>query len=620
MLTTDETRFVKKYAMYPRIMAGAFVSMVTTGLAAVVADCVMIGIINYPRTKAHEIVESISIGMMMLMGIVGIICFTAMRINTKKQDYNNLDDGSFHKFDVKNHRREFEVASGAAATGRLMKRYGNSNVKKMGDVASGISTAAGAYTLYSISKDSLQESDEMAERYEIEVPEKKTVIKRMVLVPIIIIIALNIYCSFGMRQVRSAEKAAIEKVEDGIYNVLLTYNPDDVYKSDVNPYDSLDNYVHGTWNERTNEEYELWFTVDKKNHVIDALQMDFEFDASLSNEENYGLLEERFAQGQMIIKQVHEPYKSRDLVNGFVLPDDFYEAFLNMADGKYDFDYTDDVTGNVELEHGTNYEDIPYIKVRIVVYDFSRDDSSVVLNTSTIENTDNAAATGTPKLDTQKLLPEGEKIVASPNVKDTDNFYAIEFSEDSEIFERIKGNSYKDNCTVPVSDLRYLHVLHVGFDGETHEGEIICNKYIADDLLEIFEELYEADYPIEKIRLVDEYAADDELSMADNNSSSFNFRFISHTTKISKHGYGLAMDINTLYNPYVKTVNGNLSIEPANAAAYVDRSQDFDYKIDENDLAYKLFIAHGFEWGGSWKNSKDYQHFEVPDSVVKQLY
>ncbi len=219
-----------------------------------------------------------------------------------------------------------------------------------------------------------------------------------------------------------------------------------------------------------------------------------------------------------------------------------------------------------------------------------------------------------------KKVSSKENNMNQEESKENKNFYSIEFDKNSEIFARIKGKSYKDDCTVPVSDLRYLHVLHVGFDGESHEGEIICNKYIADDLLEIFQALYEAKYPIEKIKLVDEYDADDERSMADNNSSSFNFRFISHTTKISKHGYGLAMDINTLYNPYVKTVNGKLSIEPANAADYVDRSQDFPYKIDENDLAYQLFIAHGFQWGGAWKNSKDYQHFEVPDSVVKKLY
>ena len=108
-----------------------------------------------------------------------------------------------------------------------------------------------------------------------------------------------------------------------------------------------------------------------------------------------------------------------------------------------------------------------------------------------------------------------------------------------------------------------------------HEGELVVNKDIADDVLEIFKELYESGYQIEKVRLVDEYDADDEASMSDNNSSAFNFRFISHTTKISKHGMGMAVDINTLYNPYVKTVDGEQSIEPANAADYVDRSKDF---------------------------------------------
>ncbi len=109
------------------------------------------------------------------------------------------------------------------------------------------------------------------------------------------------------------------------------------------------------------------------------------------------------------------------------------------------------------------------------------------------------------------------------------DFYAAEI--DDVIFSRIKGKSYKDDCTVPLKDLRYLHVLHVGFDGETHEGELICNTSIAADLLDIFKKLYEAGYQIEKIRLVDEYNADDELSMRDNNSSCFNFRFISHTRK-----------------------------------------------------------------------------------------
>ena len=168
--------------------------------------------------------------------------------------------------------------------------------------------------------------------------------------------------------------------------------------------------------------------------------------------------------------------------------------------------------------------------------------------------------------------------------------------------------------------MRYLHVLHKDLNSNTHEGEIICNVYIAADLLDIFQKLYLANYPIEKIRLVDEYDADDERSMRDNNSSCFNFRFISHTTKVSKHGLGLAMDINTLYNPYTKVVDGKKILEPATAEAYVDRTKNFPYKIDEQDLCYKLFIEHGFEWGGSWDDRKDYQHFEIPTDIVKKLY
>lgn len=187
-------------------------------------------------------------------------------------------------------------------------------------------------------------------------------------------------------------------------------------------------------------------------------------------------------------------------------------------------------------------------------------------------------------------------------------FYISKIPDD--IFEKMQGKSYKADCTVPREDLRYLHVLHMGFDGQTKEGELVVNKAIAEDVLAIFRQLYEAEYPIEKVRLVDEYDADDEASMSDNNSSAFNFRFISHTTKISKHGLGMAVDINTLYNPYVKTVNGKLSIEPANAEAYVDRSGNFPHKIDHDDLCYKLFTRYGFIWGGDWTHSKDYQHFE----------
>ncbi|PWT29350.1 hypothetical protein CPT75_07595 [Butyrivibrio fibrisolvens] len=199
----------------------------------------------------------------------------------------------------------------------------------------------------------------------------------------------------------------------------------------------------------------------------------------------------------------------------------------------------------------------------------------------------------------------------------SEDFYISEITD--ELFDRMKGKSYKDDCNVPREDLRYIHILHKNLEGNTCEGEMVCHKIIAQDLLEIFEELYLNDYPIERMVLIDEYGADDETSMTANNSSCFNYRVISHTTKISKHGLGIAVDINPLYNPYTKIVDGTRIVEPAAGEPYLDREADFPYKIDEDDLCYKLFIEHGFEWGGSWTSAKDYQHFEMPDSVADEL-
>ena len=213
----------------------------------------------------------------------------------------------------------------------------------------------------------------------------------------------------------------------------------------------------------------------------------------------------------------------------------------------------------------------------------------------------------------------GEEEETENKVKDTEKeFYISEITD--EIFERMEGKSYKADATIGREDLRYLHVLHKDIGGETHQGEMVVNRHIAQDVLDILKELYEEDYPIEKIRLVDEYDADDEKSMEDNNSSSFNFRFISHTRKVSKHGLGLAVDINTLYNPYTKVVDGDRIVEPVTGEPYLDRDKSFDYKIEKGDLCYTLFTEHGFEWGGEWTDRKDYQHFEIPDDQIQDWY
>lgn len=185
-----------------------------------------------------------------------------------------------------------------------------------------------------------------------------------------------------------------------------------------------------------------------------------------------------------------------------------------------------------------------------------------------------------------------------------------------EIEERIRGISYpEDDSDIEISleDLSYVGVLYNDFDGNVQEGELICNNSIALDLVEIFEELYRNGYQFEEISLIDKYGGDDTLSMENNNTSCFNYRIVDGTDNLSQHAYGLAIDINPYYNPYVvfnKDGSGETYISPKGSEAYADRSKDFPYKIDENDLCYKLFIEHGFTWGGNWNSSKDYQHFQ----------
>lgn len=187
-------------------------------------------------------------------------------------------------------------------------------------------------------------------------------------------------------------------------------------------------------------------------------------------------------------------------------------------------------------------------------------------------------------------------------------FYVEELNQ--EIIDRITGKSYKEGSDIPYTDFRYIRVLHTGFDGLTHIGELIVNKAIAEDVVEIFRELYNIKYPIERILLIDEYDADDLKSMADNNSSAFNYRFVEGTTRRSVHSDGLAIDINPLYNPYVRTRAGKLEVLPEDASEYVDRTKDNIYYISKDDPCYRAFVSRGFTWGGEWKNSKDYQHFE----------
>ncbi|MDL2302347.1 M15 family metallopeptidase [Lachnospiraceae bacterium OttesenSCG-928-D06] len=194
----------------------------------------------------------------------------------------------------------------------------------------------------------------------------------------------------------------------------------------------------------------------------------------------------------------------------------------------------------------------------------------------------------------------------------TDGFYYEPISDNLRRY--ITGVSYPkdlENPAVSYDELCYIHILHYDFDGNPSEGELICNKLIVDDLLEIFYELYRNEYQLEKVLLIDEYDGDDLASMEDNNTSCFNYRQVEGSNNLSKHAYGLALDINPYYNPYVTyEKDGTEVISPASATAYANRASSFPYRIDQEDLCYKLFTERGFIWGGNWNSLKDYQHFQ----------
>jgi len=159
--------------------------------------------------------------------------------------------------------------------------------------------------------------------------------------------------------------------------------------------------------------------------------------------------------------------------------------------------------------------------------------------------------------------------------------------------------------TIPSSvkeELELVTVSYYGFDGLLHRGQIIVNKKVADDIVEIFNVIIATKFPVEKVVPMVKYNWSDEKSMRDNNTSSFNYRFLSGSKILSMHASGLAIDINPKQNPYVK--NGSSS--PTGS----------EYQLDANGTIcpdseiVKVFKERGWSWGGDWKSLKDYQHFQ----------
>lgn len=178
-----------------------------------------------------------------------------------------------------------------------------------------------------------------------------------------------------------------------------------------------------------------------------------------------------------------------------------------------------------------------------------------------------------------------------------------------------QGGSYRENNHISMDDLAYLEIPYYDFNYNVQTGEMVVNKVLADDVLKIFAQLYDIQYPIERMELVDEYGADDFKSIEYNNTSAFNYRLSTDGSgRVSQHGLGRAIDINPQINPYVNS-DGTGAHE--NAREYWSR----DYQnwsdpvsraayIGSEAEIYRIFTENGWTWGGHWSSYRDYQHFE----------
>jgi len=166
--------------------------------------------------------------------------------------------------------------------------------------------------------------------------------------------------------------------------------------------------------------------------------------------------------------------------------------------------------------------------------------------------------------------------------------------------------SWRVGCPVPLEDLRYVTFTHQGFDGEVLTGELVVHADVAEAITRVFRTLFEAGYPIRSIRLVDDFGADDDASMAADNTSGFNCRPVAGTRTWSEHAFGRAIDVNPVENPYVS--GGR--VFPPGGADFASRP-DLPGVIHADDVVVRAFADAGWRWGGSWSGPTDYQHFSV---------
>jgi hypothetical protein len=167
--------------------------------------------------------------------------------------------------------------------------------------------------------------------------------------------------------------------------------------------------------------------------------------------------------------------------------------------------------------------------------------------------------------------------------------------------------SYRPGCPVAPPQLQRVRLRYVGFDGAAHEGSLVVNAAVAQDVVAIFRRLYAARFPIRRLEPIDAFRGSDEASMAADNTSGFNCRYAvtPGPHHWSVHAYGEAIDVDPLENPYLE--GGR--VHPAAGAAFLDRARVRPGMAVRAGVLVRAFAALGWQWGGRWTASPDYQHF-----------
>jgi hypothetical protein len=173
--------------------------------------------------------------------------------------------------------------------------------------------------------------------------------------------------------------------------------------------------------------------------------------------------------------------------------------------------------------------------------------------------------------------------------------------------ERMEGVSWREGCPVGLGKLRRVNVTYVDFKGDRKRGRLVIHRSEAREILAVFERLYAKGFPFRRIEPVERYGGDDHRSMDADNTSAFNCRYVNGTSTWSRHAYGTAIDINPRENPYV-TPSGHVS--PPAGAAYTDRGDvRKGMVVESGPVIGSMQRIAGWEWGGDWSGTKDYQHF-----------